>query len=149
MQRNTKIILSVIVGVFLLTMLTIGGAVWYVARNADGWVERGETLMAEGHEAGQSLDSVGCVDRAVADYRKERGMFTAMGRSFWLNGCLATAQRNMAICPKIEAEGAFDQAREIMRAQSAFCEKHGLGRDENCELLAEQVFDFRFNSPQS
>lgn len=41
MQRSTKIILSVIVGVFLLMMLTIGGVVWYVARNADGWVERG------------------------------------------------------------------------------------------------------------
>ena len=144
MQRNTKIILSVIVAVFLLMMLAIGGVAWYVARNADGWLERGEALMMEGHEAGKSMDSAGCVDRAVADYRKERGMFTAMGRSFWLNGCLATAQRNMAICPKIEAEGAFDQVREVMRAQSAFCEKHGLGRDENCELLAEQVFDFCF-----
>jgi hypothetical protein len=28
MQRNTKIILSVIVGVFLLIMLAIGGVVW-------------------------------------------------------------------------------------------------------------------------
>lgn len=149
MQRNTRIILSVIVGVFLLIMLGIGGVVWYVTQNADGWLERGEALMTEGHEAGQSLDSAGCVDRAIADYRKERGTFTAMGRSFWLNGCLATAKRNMAICPKIEAKGAFDQVRDIMRAQSAFCEKHGLGRDENCDLLAEEVFNFCFNSPQS
>jgi hypothetical protein len=148
MQRNTKIILSVIVGVFLLTMLTIGGVVWYVARNADGWLERGETLIAEGREAGQSLDSVGCVDRAIADYRKDRGTFSALGRRFWLNGCLETAERNTAICPTINGEGTIDQVREIMGASSAFCEKHGLGADQNCQQFAEEVMDFCFKPGQ-
>lgn len=148
MQRNTKIILAVIVGVFLLMMLTLGGVVWYVARNAEGWVDRGEKLMAEGREAGESMDSVGCVDRAVADYRKDRGTFSALGRRFWLNGCLDTAERNIAICPTIEAEGTIDQVREIMGASTAFCEKHGLRADQNCQQLAEEVMDFCFKPGQ-
>lgn len=100
--------------------------------------------MAEGREAGQSLDSVGCVDRAIADYRKDRGTISALGRRFWLNGCLETAERNTAICPTIEAEGAVGQVREIMGASSAFCGKHGLSADRNCQQFAEEVMDFCF-----
>lgn len=148
MQRNTKIILSVIIGVFLLIMLAIGGVAWYVARNAEGWMERGEQLRAEGRDAGQSLDSVGCVERAVADYRKDRGTFSALGRRFWLNGCLETAELNTAICPTINGEGTIDQVREIMGASSAFCEKHGLGADQSCQQLAEEVIDFCFKPGQ-
>jgi hypothetical protein len=146
MQRNTKIILSVIIGVFLLIMLAIGGVVWYVAQNAGGWLERGKEREAEGRAAGESLDSRGCVDRAVADYRKDRGPISSLSHRLWLKGCLQTAEADHSFCPEITADGAFDQVREILAAQTAFCESRGLGRDQNCQQLAEEAHEFCFNT---
>lgn len=146
MQRNTRIILSVIIGVFLLIMLATGGAVWYVAQNAEGWLEHGKEREAEGRAAGESMDSRGCVDRAVADYRKDRGPISALSRRLWLKGCLETAEEDYSFCPKITAEGTFDQVREVLAAQSAFCETRGLGSDQNCQQLVEEVHDFCFKT---
>lgn len=146
MQRNTKIILSVIVGVFLLIMLGIGGVVWYVAQNAEGWLERGKEREAEGRTAGESMNSRGCVDRAVADYRKDRGPISVLSHRLWLKGCLQTAEEDYSFCPKITAEGTFDQVREVLAAQTAFCETRGLGNDQNCQQLAEQAQEFCFNA---
>jgi hypothetical protein len=146
MQRNTKIILSVIIGVFLLIMLAIGSVVWYVARNAEGWLERGKEREAEGRTAGESMNSRGCVDRAVADYSKDRGPISSLSHRLWLKGCLQTAEADHSFCPEITADGAFDQVREILAAQAAFCESRGLGRDQNCQQLAEEAHEFCFNT---
>jgi hypothetical protein len=146
MQRNTKIILSVIIGVFLLIMLAIGGVVWYVAQNAEGWLERGKERETEGRTAGESMNSRGCVDRAVADYRKDRGPISSLSHRLWLKGCLQTAEADHSFCPEITADGAFDQVREILAAQTAFCESRGLGNDQNCQQLAEEAHAFCFNT---
>lgn len=146
MQRNTKIILSVIVGVFLLIMLGIGGVVWYVAQNAEGWLERGKEREAEGRTAGESMNSRGCVDRAFADYGKERGPISVLSHRLWLKGCLETAEEDDSFCPRITSEGAFDQVRELLAAQSALCESRGLGRDQNCQQLVEEVHEFCFKT---
>ena len=148
MQRNTKIILSVIGGVFLLMMLAIGRVVWYVAQNAEGWVERGKEREVEGRTAGESMNSRGCVDRAVADYRKDRGPISVISHRLWLKGCLQTAEHDYSFCPKITSEGAFDQVRELLASQTAFCESRGLGYDQNCQQLAEQAHEFCFNAAQ-
>jgi hypothetical protein len=146
MQRNTKIILSVIIGVFLLIMLAIGGVAWYVAQNAEGWLERGKEREAEGRTAGESMNSRGCVDRAVADYRKDRGPISVLSHRLWLKGCLQTAEADHSFCPEITADGAFGQVREILAAQTAFCESRGLGNDQNCQQLAEEAHAFCFNT---
>lgn len=146
MQRNTKIILSVIVGVFLLMMLAIGGVVWYVTQNAEGWLERGKEREAEGRTTGATMNSRGCVDRAFADYRKDRGPISVLSHRLWLKGCLKTAEEDYSFCPKITAEGTFDQVRELLAAQTAFCESRGLGRDQNCQQLVEEVNEFCFKT---
>jgi hypothetical protein len=144
MQRSTKIILGFIGGAVLLGMMAVGIGAWYVARNAEGWVARGEAREAEGRTAGASLDSRGCVTQAAAGYRKERGPISAISHRLWLKGCLKTAAPDTSICPTIRSEGAFDQVREFLAAQKAFCNEHGLGSDQNCQHLADEVIEFCF-----
>jgi hypothetical protein len=144
MQRSTKIILGFIVGAVLLGMVALGIGAWYVARNAEGWMERGKERETEGRTAGASLDSRGCVEQAAAGYRKERGPISAVSHRLWLKGCLQTAEPDRSICPTIQSEGTFDQVRELMGAQKAFCNEHNLGSDQNCQHLADEVIEFCF-----
>jgi hypothetical protein len=148
MQRSTKIILGALGGVVLLGILAIGGAAWYVSRNAEGWLEQGKAREDAGREAGAALDSRGCVEQAVAGYRKERGPISAISHRLWLKGCLETAEPDVSICPVIRSEGTFDQVREVLAAQTAFCREHDLGADQNCQHLADEVFEFCFPTTQ-
>jgi hypothetical protein len=144
MQRSTKIILGIVGGVFLLGILALGIGAWYVARNAESWVAKGEQREAEGRAAGASLDSGACVQQAAAAYRKERGPISALSQRLWLKGCLHTAEPDRSFCPTIRSEGTFDQVREVLAAQKAFCNEHGLGNDQNCQHLVDEVIEFCF-----
>ncbi len=144
MQRSTKIILGFIGGVVLLAVVAIGVGAWYVARNAEGWLEQGQQREEAGRTAGASLDSRGCVTEAVEGYRKKRGPISAVSQRIWLKGCLQTAEPDVSICPVIRSEGAIDQVRELLAAQQAFCREHGLAGDQNCQHLVDEVIEFCF-----
>ena len=151
MQRNTKILLLVLGLSFVLGMAVIAIVALYVVRNADGWLDRGRQRMEDGRSAGAELDSRGCVDRAIGEYRKRRGPITAISQRIWLTGCLETAEPNDAICPKIEAESTLGAVGELLAARSAFCAGHGLAGDQGCQQLAEGIESFCFDveTPES
>jgi hypothetical protein len=145
MQRNTKILLLVLGAIVFLGVGAILVAAVFVVRNADGWVDRGRQRMEAGREAGAALDSQGCVDRALGEYRKDRGPLSAIGQRIWLTGCLETATPNDAICPTIDAESTLGAVGQLLAARNAFCVRHGLGGDQGCQQLAEGIESFCFD----
>jgi len=149
MKRNTKILIIVLSVIVLLGLVTIALIGWYVARNADGWIDRGRARVEEGRKAGASLDSVGCVDRAIGEYRGKVNPISAISQRIWLTGCLQTAEQNVEVCPKIEAESTLGAVAELLAARNAFCAKHGLAADQGCQQLAEAVEQFCFPSDAS
>jgi hypothetical protein len=151
MQRNTKILLLALGAIVFLGVGAILVAAVFVVRNADGWVDRGRQRMEAGREAGAALDSQGCVDRALGEYRKDRGPFSAIGQRIWLTGCLETATPNDAICPTIDAESTLGAVGQLLAARNAFCVRHGLAGDQGCQQLAEGIESFCFDveTPES
>jgi hypothetical protein len=151
MQRSTKILLLVLGLIVVLGLAAIAIVAVFVVRNADDWADRGRQRMEAGREAGATLDSQGCVDRAVAEYRKSRGPISAISQRIWLTGCLETATPNDAICPKIEAESTLRAVGELLAARNAFCARHGLAADQGCQQLAEGIESFCFDieTPES
>lgn len=145
MQRNTKILLLVLGTIVFLGVGAILVAAVFVVRNADGWVDRGHQRMEAGRDAGAALDSQGCVDRALGEYRKDRGPITAIAQRIWLTGCLETATPNAAICPKIDAESTLGAVGQLLAARNAFCVRHGLASDQGCQQLAEGIESFCFD----
>jgi hypothetical protein len=145
MQRNTKILLLVLGLIVFLGVGAILVAALFIVRNADGWVDRGRERMIAGREAGATLDSQGCVDRSIAEYRKSRGPISAISQRIWLTGCLETAEPNGAICPDIDAESTLGAVGQLLAARNAFCVRHGLGGDQGCQQLAEGIESFCFD----
>ena len=102
----------------------------------------GQELEAEGHaahdagaKAGAALMDGQCVDAALADYAKDRGMFSAVQARVWLAGCLGAARPTQGFCDGVPPES------EIMRSATwrvARCDAHRLGGDSTCpNILAE------------
>lgn len=145
MQRSTRIVLIIVGVVALLGLAVIGAVLWFVARNAEGWVDRGRARMEQGREAGATLDSRGCVDHAVAEYRKDTGPISAIAQRVWLSGCLQTAKSERSICPTIESDSTLGAVGELLAARAAFCVRHGFPGDRNCEQLAEGIEAFCFD----
>ncbi len=145
MQRNTKILLLVLGIIVFLGVGAILVAALFIVRNADGWVDRGRERMVAGREAGATLDSQGCVDRTIAEYRRNRGPIAAISHRIWLTGCLETAAPNDSICPQINAESTLGAVGQLLAARNAFCVRHGLGGDQGCQQLAEGIESFCFD----
>lgn len=145
MQRSTKILLLVLGVIVVLGLTAIGVAALFIVRNADGWVDRGRERMVAGREAGATLDSRGCVDRTIAEYRKDRGPISAISQRIWLTGCLETAAPDDSICPQIDAESTLGAVGQLLAARNAFCVRHDLGGDQGCQQLAEGIESFCFD----
>jgi hypothetical protein len=147
MKRSTKIILSVFAALAVLMAIGMGLAAWFVANNAERWAQSGRDKMDAGRAAGASLDSRGCVDRAMAEYRKDTGPIMALAQRFWLSGCLETAKPEYDICPTIKGESVAGRIGELIASRTAFCARHDLTADQNCQQMAEAVESFCFGIP--
>lgn len=139
MKRSTRIILSIFGVLAVLTVAGAGLAVWFVSNNAERWLGQAEDRMQEGRDAGANLDSSGCVDATMARYRKDTGPISAIGERLWLTGCLDTATVDASICPESTAESITGRIGELIAQRAAFCVKHGVPGDQDCQQLAEAV----------
>jgi len=144
MQRSTRIILIVFAVLAVLVMIGAASAVWFVARNADGWVEQGKGRMEAGQVAGAALDSAGCVAQAMADYKRDTGPISAVAVRLWLDGCLQTAEVDTGICPELKANTTLRRVGELIAWRQTFCARHGLATDQNCQQLTVGIEEFCF-----
>lgn len=149
MQRSTRIILIVFAVLAVLVIIGAALAVRYVARNADGWMEQGKGQVAAGQAAGAELDSAGCVAQVMADYRRDTGPISAVSVRLWLDGCLKTAEVDAGICPEMKADSTLGRVGELIAWRQAFCTRHGLAADQNCQQIAVGVEEFCFPSGSS
>lgn len=147
MKRSTKIILSIFGVLAVLTVVGAGLAVWFVANNAERWAGQAKNKMEEGRSAGADLDSSGCVDATMARYRKDPGPISAIGERLWLTGCLDTATADTSTCPESTAESFTGRVGEMIAQRAAFCVKHGVAGDSDCQQLAMAVEEFCTGTP--
>jgi hypothetical protein len=149
MKRSTKIILSIFGVLAVLTVAGAGLAVWFIANNAERWAGQAKDRMQEGRDAGANLDSSGCVDATMARYRKDTGPISAIGERLWLTGCLDTATVDASICPESTAESITGRVGEMIAQRAAFCVKHGVAGDSDCQQLAMAVEEFCTGTPSA
>lgn len=149
MKRSTKIVLSIFGVLAVLTVLGAWLAVSFIADNAERWAGQAKDKMAEGRTAGATLDSGGCVKAAMARYREDTGPISALAERLWLTGCLETATPDTGICPESTAESITGRIGELIAQRAAFCVKHGVPGDQDCQQLAQAVEEFCTNTPSA
>jgi len=135
MKPATK---GLLIGCGSVALLGIGSfiamALWFRS-HGDELMAQGQADQAAGAKAGAALMDGQCVDGALADYAKDRGMFNAVEARLWLTGCLGTARATQGFCTGVPPES------EIIRSATwrvAQCDAHHLGGDSTCpNILAE------------
>jgi hypothetical protein len=121
--------------VVLLGIAAVVAVTLWFRSHGDELRAQGKAAQAAGAKAGAALMDGQCVDAALADYAKDRGMFNAVQARVWLAGCLGTARPTEGFCTGVPPES------EIMRSATwrvARCDAHHLGGDSTCpNILAE------------
>jgi hypothetical protein len=123
--------------VVLLGVACAVAVVLYVRSHGEEWMAAGKAAQAEGAKAGAKLTDAQCVDGALSNYAKDRGLAGAVAARVWMTGCFGTATATADLCTGVPPESA------IMRSATwrvERCDAHaaGLGGDSTCaNILAE------------
>ena len=130
-----KALLIVLAVVVLLVVGLIGaGAVWWM-RNKDALRARAKEIVAEGKDFGKTTDNQGCVDEAVARYKKEPGFLNAFSNQGFLKGCLEASRPTPGFCDNIPV-GELMKMKEWQESQ---CPRYNLETDRNCQTLLMSI----------
>lgn len=121
--------------VLALGIVGVIAVVLWLRAYGPGMMESGKKTIEAGEKAGATQADVQCVDGALAQYAKDRGMVSAVNARLWMGGCLGAAQATPDFCVGVPPES------EIMRSATwrvERCDAHGLGGDSTCpNILAE------------
>jgi len=123
--------------IVLLGIVAVVAIGLYINSHGEEWMAAGKAAQEAGAKAGASLTDVQCVDGALSNYAKDRGMTGAVAARVWMAGCFGTARATPDLCVGVPAES------EIIRSATwriEQCDAHaaGLGGDSTCaNILAE------------
>jgi hypothetical protein len=119
--------------------LGLAGAIamvlWFRS-HGDELIARGQAAQAAGAKAGAGLTDAQCVDGALANYARDRGLVGAVQARVWMAGCLGTARATEGFCNGTPAE---DQIMASASWRVAACDAHGLGGDSTCPNIMAEV----------
>ena len=139
MPTGVKVVL-VIVGVVVLLIAGVAGLGVYVwKKHGPELVASGKQGMEEGRSFGEGTDNQGCVDEGVARNRKAKGFGELMKSGIFLRSCLDASRPTPNFCDGVP--GAL-QIMKTVEWRKAQCEKYGLGQDQQCSQLFQQVQQF-------
>jgi hypothetical protein len=139
MQTWLKAVLIIGALVVLLIAGVAGLGVYVWKKHGPGLVASGQQGLAEGKEFGARTDNQGCVDEGVARQRKAVGFGELMKSGIFLRSCLDASRPVPNFCDGVPGALQFVKAVEWRKAQ---CEKYGLGQDQQCPQLFQQVQQF-------
>lgn len=151
MRRGTRILLIVLGSIFLLGCVVVGAAIWFVTYNTETWKTQAYEWVQDSEEAGRALDTRGCVDRAIAQYRKDPGMLSLQTQQLWLNGCLSKAKPEPSLCVELrtdwtqdpdfirKADSPWSQLQKLGAVRRQYCVKQGLAHDRNCVRFIKKI----------
>ena len=126
--------------VVVLLIAGVAGLGFYVwKKHGPELVASGRRGMEEGKESGARTDNQGCVDEGVARQRKAAGFSDLMKSGIFLRSCLDASRPVPNFCADVPGALQFMKTVEWRKAQ---CEKYGLGQDQQCSQLFQQVQQF-------
>jgi hypothetical protein len=134
-----KVVLIIGAVVVLLIVGAAGLGVYVWKKHGPALVASGQQGLAEGKEFGAQTDNQGCVDEGVARQRKAAGFADLMKSGIFLRSCLDASRPVPNFCDGVPRALQLMKTVEWRKAQ---CEKYGLGQDQQCPQLFQQVQQF-------
>jgi len=134
-----KVLLIIAIVIVLLVVGVIGfGAVWWM-RNKDELMSRAEKVVTEAKDFGANSDNQGCVDEAVARYKREPGFTNAISTAIFMRPCLDASRATPGFCEHVPKPTEFTKSAQWRTEQ---CRRVDLSRDSYCQQLFQPVQQF-------
>src|SRR5262245_8946319 len=98
MSKTLTIVLSIIGGLFLLGIIAVGGAFFWLYQNKERLVQSAEQLMEEGKKFGVNTNNQGCLNEALARHKRDNSMTGQFSTQGFLNVCLQVSKPSPGFC---------------------------------------------------
>ena len=139
MPRWAKALIIAGVLIVLLVIGVIGAGLYWWSNNKDALMAKAKALVEEGQDAGRQTDNQGCVDQALARYKKAPGFTNGINSGIFMESCLRVSSPTPGFCDEVPHETEFIKSGKWQEAQ---CERVGLASDQYCRQLFQGVERF-------
>ena len=123
--------------VALLIIAGTAGTYWW-SKHGRPFAESGPQARLEGEQLGEETDDQGCLDEALARYKRSGGLGQSVGHSLFLKGCLSASEPTAGFCDQVPK--GRDVAKSA-RWRTTKCAGAGLS-DPSCPQLFAQVQEY-------
>ena len=132
MSKTWAIVLSIIGGLFLLGIIAVGGAVYWVYHNKDRWVQSAKQFAKEAEEFGAKTNNAGCLEEALSRYKRDKSITGRISAQGFLTVCLQASEPSPEFC-----DGAPPRNEKLKSASWALkkCGDAGLQNDQGCQQI--------------
>jgi hypothetical protein len=132
------LIIIAVVLVLLVVGIIAAGAFWW-SRNKDTLIAKGKAQVTEGKDTGRTTDNEGCVEKSVERYKVERGFYSVIGTTIFMQSCLQNSRPTAGFCDDVPGSTEFTKTAQWRVAQ---CERFDLSGDKYCQQLFSPVQQF-------
>lgn len=139
MPRWAKALIIAGVLIVLLVIGVIGAGVYWWSNNKDALMAKAKALVEEGQDAGRQTDNQGCVDQAVARYKRDPGFTNGISSGIFMESCFRVSRPTPGFCDGVPRETEFIKSANWQQAE---CERVGLSSDQYCRQLFQGVERF-------
>ena len=139
MPRWAKALIIAGVLIVLLVIGVIGAGLYWWSNNKDALMAKAKALVEEGQDAGRQTDNQGCVDQAVARYKRDPGFTNGISSGIFMESCLRVSRATPGFCDGVPRETEFIKSANWQQAE---CERVGLSSDQYCRQLFQGVERF-------
>jgi len=131
-----KALLIVLLIIIVLVVGAVVAGVYWVSRNKDAWLAKAKEVATEGRDFGRNADNQGCVDESISRYKKDPGIFSAIGSSVFMRACLDNSRPTPGFCDDVPGPTEFIKSAQWRIEQ---CRRVDLSKDNNCQNLFTPV----------
>ena len=139
MPRWAKALIIAGVLIVLLVIGVIGAGLYWWSNNKDALMAKAKAVVEEGQDAGRQTDNQGCVDQAVARYKRDPGFTNGINSGIFMESCLRVSRATPGFCDGVPRETEFIKSANWQQAE---CERVGLSSDQYCRQLFQGVERF-------
>jgi len=143
MSKTLAIVLSIVGGLFLLGIIVIAGAVYWVYQNKDKLVQSAEQLEKEAKklekeagEFGAKTNNEGCLEETLSRYKRDKSFMGLISTQVFLGFCLEASKPSPGFC-----DGVPPRNEKMKSTNWALkkCADAGLQNDQGCQQIFNSV----------
>lgn len=144
MTDGVKAIIVIGVCFLFLVIVAVCGAAYWWSRHSKDLGRAAVQKFEEGRSFGKTTDNQGCVDEALARYKKSPGFRGAISANLFLQSCLDSSKPTPGFCESVPRRIDFMKSAAWQKAK---CSEAGIN-DSMCPQIFAQLQQYCERGPR-